>query len=229
MLRVLSVSLLLIAFVACLPASPPQEPQVTISFTNAPLAEVLKLYEDLQGGILWVSEPLRQKLVSINSEGPVPHGEAIKLIQSSLLKNYDILIEPRGFTQSAFTVLDADEGRYIVRTPLVPPPPRPPSPRYFGISVPNELGQILARGMERQEWIQLVEIPWLASALVILALTFFTMWRFFKVGREWSITLLVFRLLALPVLAIAVVVVLVNLPLTVVVFFSWLFGPFFIA
>ncbi len=99
---------------------------------------------------------------------------------------------------------------------------------YFGISIPNELGRILVHGMEKEEWIQLVQIPWLVFVVVTLILTFYTMWRYFKGGRGWSFSRLIFRLLALPVLAVAVIVLVVNLPLTIVVVFSRLFGPLFI-
>lgn len=64
-----------------------------ISFTNSPLTEVLKLYQNLKDKRIRVSEPLRQKLVSISSEELVTRGEAIKLIESSLLDDYGIRIE----------------------------------------------------------------------------------------------------------------------------------------
>jgi hypothetical protein len=84
---------LLLALSASLSASPPQEPEVKISFTNTPLTEVLKLYQNLKDKRIMVSEPLRQKLVSISSEELVTRGDAIKLIESSLLDNYGIRIE----------------------------------------------------------------------------------------------------------------------------------------
>ena len=134
MLRVLSGSLfLLVAFVARLPASPPQEPQVTISFTNAPLAEVLKLYKDLKDKRVMVSEPLRQKLVSINSEELVTRGEAIKLIESSLLDDYGIRIERSGAIWLHVLGPNEEGGYKTHLLPLVPetvivcPPRRPHS------------------------------------------------------------------------------------------------------
>jgi hypothetical protein len=84
---------LLLALSASLSASSPQEPEVQISFTNTPLTEVLKLYQNLKDKRIMVSEPLRQKLVSISSEELVTRGDAIKLIESSLLDDYGIRIE----------------------------------------------------------------------------------------------------------------------------------------
>ncbi len=91
MLRVLSVSLLLVAFVARLPASPPQEPQVTMNFPNAPLAEVLSLYELLVNRTVLVSEELREWPVSMNTKEPIPRSEAAKLVKSRLA-NYETRI-----------------------------------------------------------------------------------------------------------------------------------------
>jgi type II secretory pathway component GspD/PulD (secretin) len=84
MVRVLSVSLLLVAFVASLPASAPQEPQVTMKFPKVPLVEVLKMYRVLVGQPVLVSDELRSRPVSINTKEPIPRSEAVKLVQSRL-------------------------------------------------------------------------------------------------------------------------------------------------
>jgi len=115
MLRVLSVSLLLVAFVASLPASPPQEPQVTMNFTKVPLVEVLKLYRLLVNRPVLVSDELWERPVSINTKEPIPRSEAANLVESRLA-NYDIRIVER---EGALVVIGPNDGEETVFKPVL--------------------------------------------------------------------------------------------------------------
>jgi endonuclease I len=116
MVRVLSVWLfLLVALVAELPASSPQEPQVQMNFTKSHLVEVLHIYQRLVKRRVLVSEELRERLVSINTKEPIPRSEAAKLVESRLA-NYDIRIVER---EGALVAVGPDDGEKTVYDPVM--------------------------------------------------------------------------------------------------------------
>jgi len=66
---------------------------------------------------------------------------------------------------------------------------------------------------------------WIVCTTITVVLTVDTLRRYFKGGKQWSHGMLIFRLLALPALAVAAIVVAVNLTISIM---ALRLGPFFI-